>query len=317
MKRKITVIGAGSVGSTITYTLACRGLASEIVLLDINGEKAMGEAMDIRQGTAFCSPVAVKAGSYKDAEDSDIVIITSGQPRKPGMTRIDLTQTNVNVIKDIAKEIVKYAPDALYILVSNPVDILTYVFCKVSGIPESRVIGSGTIIDTVRLRSRIADYLSINQKNIHAYVLGEHGDSSFVPWSIAQVGSVKLLDYKKGFHCFSERQLDLDFDNEEVEQYIKTSGAKIIQRKGATFYAIALSVSHIVECLFSNANSCMTVSAMMHGEYGIEDVCLSIPFIVSPKGIVGHLLPELTGEEVAKLRFSAETLKNAIAQIKI
>ena len=169
-------------------------------MIDINTEKALGEAMDVRQGTPFCSPMKIYAGTYEDAKGSDVVIITSGMPRKAGQSRIDLAQTNVDVIKQIAPDIVKHAPDALYILVSNPVDILTYTFCKVSGLPESRIIGSGTILDTARLRSRIAEYLEISQKNIHAYVMGEHGDSSFVPWSIAQVGSMNFLDYKRRFH---------------------------------------------------------------------------------------------------------------------
>lgn len=315
MGRKITVIGAGSVGSTITYTLAVDAIASEIVLIDINEEKAKGEAMDILQGTPFSSPTKIYAGSYSDAANSDIVIITSGIPRKAGQSRIDLVQTNVNVIKQITPQVVKYAPNAIYILVSNPVDVLTYVFMRISGIPENRIIGSGTILDTSRLRSRIAEYVGVSEKNIHAYVLGEHGDSSFVPWSIAQVGCVNLFDYRKDFHFNDFRLPELDTD--EIEDYIRTSGGKIISRKGATFYAVSISVCHIVKCLLGSARTAMTVSSMMHGEYGIEDVCLSIPFIVGPEGICGHLLPNLTGSEIGKLQHSAEVLKNVIKQVNI
>lgn len=315
MSRKVTIIGAGSVGSTITYTMAVTGLVSEVVMIDINTEKALGEAMDVRQGTPFCSPMKIYAGTYEDAKGSDIVIITSGMPRKAGQSRIDLAQTNVDVIKQIAPDIVKHAPDALYILVSNPVDILTYTFCKVSGLPESRIIGSGTILDTARLRSRIAEYLEISQKNIHAYVMGEHGDSSFVPWSIAQVGSVNFLDYKRRFHY--KKLWNPEIDPDEIENYIRTSGAKIIGRKGATFYAIAISVCTIVQCMFGSANTAMTVSSMLHGEYGIDDVCLSIPFLVGPDGVCGNVLPPLTEEEVAKLRHSADVLKNVIKQINL
>ena len=315
MSRKVTIIGAGSVGSTITYTMAVTGLASEVVMIDINTEKALGEAMDVRQGTPFCSPMKIYAGTYEDAKGSDVVIITSGMPRKAGQSRIDLAQTNVDVIKQIAPDIVKHAPDALYILVSNPVDILTYTFCKVSGLPESRIIGSGTILDTARLRSRIAEYLEISQKNIHAYVMGEHGDSSFVPWSIAQVGSVNFLDYKRRFHY--KKLWNPEIDPDEIETYIRTSGAKIIGRKGATFYAIAISVCTIVQCMFGSANTAMTVSSMLHGEYGIDDVCLSIPFLVGPDGVCGNVLPPLTEEEVAKLRHSADVLKNVIKQINL
>ncbi len=315
MSRKVTIIGAGSVGSTITYTMAVNGLASEIVMIDVNTEKALGEAMDIRQGTPFCSPISIYAGTYEDAKDSDVVVITSGVPRKAGQSRIDLAQTNVNVIREITPEIVKYAPDAMYILVSNPVDVLTYTFCKVSGLPESRIIGSGTILDTARLRSRLAEYLGLSQKSIHAYVMGEHGDSSFVPWSTARVGSVEILDDKGGFNFAGRIKAKINPD--EIEQYIRTSGGKIIERKGATFYAIAISVCHIVDCLFGSSNRVMTVSSMLHGEYGIDDVCLSIPFIFGPDGVCGNVLPAMTEQELEKLQHSADVLKGVIKQVNI
>ena len=184
---KITIIGTGSVGSTIAYTLAVQGMASEIVMIDINEKKALGEALDIRQGTPFCSSVSIYAGNYSDAKDSDIVIITSGIPRKAGQSRLELAQVNVNVTKQIAPEITKYCPNATFIFVSNPVDILTYTFAKVSGIPESQIVGSGTILDTARLRSKLAEDYSISQQNVHAYVFGEHGDSSLVPWCLANI----------------------------------------------------------------------------------------------------------------------------------
>ena len=197
MSNKVTIIGAGSVGSTIAYTLVVNGTASEIVLVDINTEKALGEALDIRQGTPFCSPATIYAGSYADAKDSDIVILTSGVARKPGQSRLDLAQTNVNITKSIIPEVVKHAPDAIYIIVSNPVDILTYQFCKTSGLREEQIIGSGTILDTARLRSRLAEYYHINQQNVHAYVFGEHGDTSFVPWSIGNISNVAIDQYSK------------------------------------------------------------------------------------------------------------------------
>lgn len=312
---KITIIGSGSVGATIGYTLTVMGMASEIVMIDINNNKALGEALDIRQGTPFCSPCSIYAGSYADSKDSDIVIITSGVARKPGQSRLDLAQTNVNIIKSIIPEITRYAPDAVYLIVSNPVDILTYTFCKCSGLPESRIIGSGTILDTARLRARLAEYYSINQLNVHAYVLGEHGDSSFVPWSCAQIASVKLEDYRKGLNYRDHVYPEFSYD--EIEQYMRTSGAKIIGRKGATFYAIAISVCHIVEVLFGSTNTVMTVSSMMHGEYGLDDVCLSIPFIVGPEGICGNILPPLTDEELVKMRHSGDVLKGVIAQLDI
>lgn len=312
---KITVIGSGSVGSTIAYTLTVMGLVSEIVMIDINQEKSLGEALDIRQGVPFCNPANIYAGSYADAKDSDIVIITSGVARKPGQSRLDLAQTNVNILKMVAKEIVKHAPDATYIIVSNPVDVLTYVFHKISGIPEERIIGSGTILDTARLRARISEYYGVNQKNVHAYILGEHGDSAFVPWSIANISNVPIDDYRNAI-LNSETNYP-EFDHDEVENYVRKSGARVIQRKGATFYAVSMSVCHICKCLLSGIDTTMTVSTMLHGEYGIDDVCLSLLTVVGNKGAHSKVLLPLNEKEVESLRHSANCLKEIIGQIEI
>ncbi len=312
---KITVIGTGSVGSTIAYTLTTVGIASEIVMIDINGEKAIGEALDIRQGTPFCNPCTIYAGDYEDAAGSDIVVITSGVARKPGQSRLDLAQINVNVIKSIAPQITKYAPDATYVIVSNPVDVLTYAFCKYSGIPEERIIGSGTILDTARLRSRLAEYYSVSQQNIHAYVLGEHGDSSFVPWSLANISNVPVEDYGKSVIGPGNDFPELDYA--DLEEYVRKSGAEVIQRKGATFYAVSMSVCHICKCLLGGIDTALTVSTMMHGEYGIDDVCLSLLSIVGKKGAHSKVMLPLTDEEVAALHKSAESLKNVINSIEL
>ena len=315
MGKKVTIIGAGSVGSTIAYTMAVNGIATEIVMIDINEAKAMGEALDIRQGVPFCPPVSIYAGSYQDAQGSDVVILTSGIARKPGQTRLDLAQTNVNITKSIIPQIVKYAPDAIYIIVSNPVDILAYVFHKVSGLPESHIIGSGTILDTARLRARIAEYYNINQQNVHAYVFGEHGDSSFVPWSTATISTIPVDQYAASLT--NPDTIEPKLVHSEVESYIRKSGGKIIERKGATFYAVAVSVCHIVKCIFSGADTTMTVSTMMHGEYGIDDVCLSTLAIVGPDGVAGKVLAPLTDEEKALLKHSSECLRGIIDQIKL
>ncbi len=312
---KVTIIGAGSVGATIAYTIAVAGIASEVVMIDINEAKAMGEALDIRQGVPFCPPVSIYAGSYQDAQGSDVVILTSGIARKPGQSRLDLAQTNVNITKSIIPQIVKYAPDAIYIVVSNPVDILTYVFHKVSGLPESHIIGSGTILDTARLRARIAEYYNINQQNVHAYVFGEHGDSSFVPWSTATISTIPVDQYAASLT--NPDTIEPKLVHSEVESYIRKSGGKIIERKGATFYAVAVSVCHIVKCIFSGADTTMTVSTMMHGEYGIDDVCLSTLAIVGPDGVAGKVLAPLTDEEKALLKHSSECLRGIIDQIKL
>ena len=312
---KVTIIGAGSVGSTIAYTLAVQGLASEIVMIDINGEKAAGEALDIRQGTPFCSPVTIYAGSYRDAVDSDIVILTSGIARKPGQSRLDLAQTNVNIVKSIIPQITTFAPDATYIIVSNPVDILTYVWCRLSDLPENKIIGTGTILDTSRLRARISETYSINQQNVHAYVFGEHGDTSFVPWSIANISNVPVDEYYKA--VASQDNLYRPLNHGDLENYIKKSGARVIQRKGATYYAIALSACHICKCLIDGMDTTLTVSSMMHGEYGTDDVCLSTLNIVGRDGLRGKLLPTLTDGEVELLQKSAASLHEVIRGLEI
>ena len=310
---KVTVIGSGRVGSTIAYSLTCRGLADEIVIIDINGDRAMGEALDIRQGLSYDSACRIYAGNYDDAKNSDIVIITSGIARKPGQSRLELIKTNIGIQESIIPEITKQAPNAIYIMVSNPVDILTYSFCRLSGIPESRVIGSGAIIDTARLRSRIADYCGLEVGNIHAYMFGEHGDSGFSPWSIARIAGMHVDEYQKAVE--SSEFLTTKIDIPEIEKYVRESGARVISRKGATFYAIASTVCYIVKAIVTNANTAMTVSTMMHGEYGVEDVCLSTLNIIGRNGVVGKINPALTDEEVAKLHNSANVLKDIISQI--
>ena len=313
MNNKITVIGAGSVGSTIAYTLSNQRIASEIVLIDINKEKVEGEVMDIVQGTSFRDPISIIAGDYEDAADSDIVIITSGVVRKPGQTRLELTQTNVNIIKSIAPEIVKAAPKALYIIVSNPVDIITYVFTKISGLPENQIIGSGTLLDTTRLRFALSQQLNVAQKNIHAYVFGEHGDSSFVTWSCAAISGCNFDDYYESMSAQKELE---PVDKKGLVDYIHESGAVIIKNKGATFYAIAVAVCRLCEVLMSAYDSIVTVSSMAHGEYGLEDVCLSTLTLVGPNGIQGKVPLNLSYDEVNKLHASANILKDIINQLE-
>lgn len=312
---KITIIGTGSVGSTIAYTLAVNGIASEIVMLDINEERALGEALDIRQGLPFFGPVSIYAGGYRDACGSDIVIITSGIARRPGQSRLDLAQTNVDILKSITPQITAYAPDANYIIVSNPVDILTYVFTKHSGLSENQIIGSGTILDTARLRSRLSEYYSINQTNVHAYVFGEHGDTSFIPWSMANISNIPIDIFHE--NITGTNTITPKLNKDEVESYVRKSGGRIIERKGATFYAVSLSVCYICKCIINGMDTTMTVSKMMHGEYGIEDVCISTLNVVGHNGISGHVNCPLTEEEEGLLRKSADSLKNVISQLKI
>ena len=315
MGAKITVIGAGNVGATIAYTLSLGDIASEIVLIDINKDKVEGEAMDIIQGASFRESISVIAGDYLDAIDSDIVVITSGIGRKPGQSRIELAQTNVNIIKDIAPKIVKAAPNAMYVIVSNPVDIITYVFTKISGLPERQILGSGTMLDTSRLRYIIAKHLKVAQKNVHAYVYGEHGDTSFVPWSCADVSGCTAHDFEE--MMLKKGVINKTLDQEEALTYVQKSGGEIIAKKGATFYAVAASVNKICAALMAAADSVVTVTTMMHGEYGINDVCISTMTIIGPDGVKGKVPVQLTDEEVAKLQDSANALKKVISELDI
>ena len=315
MSSKITIIGAGSVGSTIAYTLAHDEIASEIVLIDINKEKVEGEVMDIEQGTCFRSPVSLVAGDYADAKDSDIVIITSGIARKPGKTRIELTQTNVNILKSITPQIVKEAPDAKYIIVSNPVDIMTYVFTKISGLPENQIMGSGTILDTARLRYGLSEHFKVAQGNIHAYVFGEHGDTSFIPWTGAYISGLSTDEYYEEMKAHGKDVKPLD--KEAMLEYVQKSGGKVIAKKGATFYAVSATVCQLVGLILAASDSLATVSSMLHGEYGIEDVCLSTLTLVGPNGTQGKVQMRMNKEEIALLKKSADALKEVIAQIEL
>ena len=316
MNKKVTVIGAGAVGSAIGYLLVAESIASEVVFIDVNKDKASGEAMDIYQSTPFLSPTIVRAGEYEDAKGSDIVVITSGVARKPGQTRIDLAKINVGIIKSIAPQITAVCPDAIYVIVANPVDVLTYVFCKITGVPRNRVIGTGTTLDSIRLRTRLSELYSVNQKQVHAYVLGEHGDSSFVAWSTADISGIPLEEYEQTLTDKSVLKVQ-PYEKDEVEQYVKKSGGQIIAGKGATFYGIAASVTQIVNSIYSSAYTILPVSTVLDGEYGISDVALSTLCAISSEGLVTTLTPKLSDDEMEKMRNSAEVLKNVIAQIEI
>lgn len=311
--RKIAILGAGNVGATIAFTLTASGLATEIVLIDIAYDKARGEAMDIIQGTPFCAPVDIYASDYSGAQDADIVIITAGAARKPGQTRIDLAQGNVNIMNAIMPEIVRRAPDAVYIVVSNPVDILTYHIAKNFGLRENQVIGSGTMLDSARLRSILAAHVDISPNNVHGYVFGEHGDSSMVPWSLTNIAGMTMDEYCEHACIEAERCGKKQLEN--ILDDVRSSGGKVIQFKGATYYAIALAVRRMVECIAQDANSVLTVSAMINGRYGISDVCLSLPFVVGARGIEREITPPLTDEEQRQLQASADALKKVIASV--
>ena len=310
MKKKVTIIGAGSVGATTAFALLARNAASEAVLIDINTEKALGEALDIKQATPFIDNCDIYAGSYCDAVDSDVVVITSGIGRKPGQTRLELVQTNVNIIKGISAEIIKYAPNAIYIIVANPVDILTYAFLKCTGLPKNQVFGTGTVLDTIRLRTRLAEIYNVNKQQVHANVLGEHGDTSFVAWSTATIAGIPVDEYNASIA--TPYNLPTEYSREDVENYVKKSGGKIIARKGCTVYGIGMSATHIVKTLSGNAETAITISSLHEGEYGISDVCLSSLSLVDSTGVRSIITQKLTDDELQKLYASAQALKEVI-----
>lgn len=304
--KKVTILGAGNVGASIAFCMAIKGLCSEMVLVDINKPKAKGEAMDIMQGNSFYPGCDVRDGDYCDAEGSDLVIVTVGIARKPGQTRLDLCKINAKIIASVMPEITKYAPNACYIIVSNPVDVLTYEALKVSGLKPSQVMGSGTVLDSSRLRACLADHANVSAKNVHAYVLGEHGDSSMVPWSLASVCGMPFEDYCR---CVSNLG-----DKNEIVQEVRDAGAEVIKCKGATYYAIALSVSMIAEAILRDTKTVLTVSAYQDGSRyeGVKDVTLSLPVVVGASGIEREVTPPLNDEDLAALQNSAKALRSVI-----
>ncbi len=310
---KVTIIGAGAVGAAAAYSILTRSAASEVVLIDVNMDKALGEALDIKQATPFLENCDIYAGDYEDAVDSDFVIITSGTGRKPGQTRLDLVNTNIRIIESISKKIVRYAPNALYVLVANPVDVLTYAFLKFTGLPKNQVFGTGTVLDTIRLRTRLAEIYGINKQQVHAHVLGEHGDSSFVAWSQARIAGVPLLDYTSS--VVNPVNIPTEYKFDEIETYVKKSGGKIIARKGCTVYGIATSCMHIVKTISGNALTAMTVSSLHEGEYGVKDVCLSSLSLVGHDGVRSIITQPLSDDEIRKMHQSAEALKSIIKSV--
>lgn len=305
---KIAVIGAGNVGSTAAYALMISGIASEIVLIDIDKDKAMGEAMDLNHGTAFVKPVIVKHGDYSDCQEASIIIITAGANQKPGETRLDLLGRNIKIYKDIIPNTIKYNDKAIYIIVTNPVDILTYVTWKMSGLPVSRVIGSGTVLDTSRFRYLISQQCGIAARNVHAYIIGEHGDTEVPIWSLSNIVGIGIDEYCLNY-C---RNCDRKINKEEIFFKVKNAAYEIIEKKGATYYAVGLAIRRIVEGILRDENSIMTVSSVMQGYYGVHGIALSLPSVINRKGVSAVLELPLTQEEQQAFYNSGERLKKLL-----
>lgn len=305
---KISVIGAGYVGSAIAYTLMLAGLAEEIVIVDLDKDKALGESMDISHGAAFVKPVNIVAGDYKDTLDSDIVIITAGAAQKPGETRLDLVNKNVSIFKAIVPKIVEYSPNSIILVVSNPVDILSYITYKISGFPKERVIGSGTVLDTSRLRSALAEYFNIDARSIHGYIIGEHGDSEIVAWSLTNIAGMNIDDYCK---VVKKEECDLAF-KEYIPLGVKNAANEMINTKGYTNYGISVAVRRICEAIIRDEKSLLTVSTLLEGEFGEEDIYIGVPSIVGKTGLVRPIEVKLSAEELRTFKASAQLMKNII-----
>ncbi len=312
-KRKIAILGTGNVGATIAYALTLQGVASEIVLVDINKEKAEGEALDISQCAACVPSVKVWSGEYEDVKGADIVVVTFGVGRKPGQSRLDLASINVGILKSVMPNVAKIAPDALYVIVSNPVDVLTYVTMKCTGLPKNQVIGTGTLLDSNRLIQAVASYCNVDAKNVNAYVFGEHGDACMAPWSLCTVCGMPIKEYCTKIMKVEESQLDAEL--ESIYQGMVAAGSKVIKAKGATFYAIAASTVQLIKALVSDTDTILSLSTLLNGEYGAKDLCTGVLCKVGGSGfkqIVELPLPEEEQKLFAEKLASLDNTYNAL-----
>jgi L-lactate dehydrogenase len=310
LKGKIVVIGAGNVGSTIAYTIMMNNLVSEIVIIDVNKEKAQGEALDMNHGIAYFKQISIKSGDYSDCEDADVIIITAGIARKPGQTRLELAKINVSIGKDITKNIMAYAKNPIILVISNPVDILTYVIQKESGLPANRVIGSGTTLDTARLRYLLSAHCDIDVRNVHAYIIGEHGDSEVAVWSRANIAGKPFDEF-----CDDCPKQCKTVNRDQILKDTITSGAEIIRLKGATYYGIGMAATRIVAAIINDEKAVLTVSSVLNGDYNMNDVALSLPCVVSSEGIERYINIRMSEKEVHDLQQSANKIKEAIKEI--
>jgi len=308
--RKVGLVGTGLVGSSFAYALMQRGIASELVMVDANKEKAVGEMMDLNHGLSFTRPMKITAGSYEDLADARVVVITAGAAQKPGETRLDLLSRNAAIFRSIIPQVVKHNPNGIIVITTNPVDILTFISLKESGLPPTQVIGSGTILDTSRFRFLLGQYYEVDPRSVHAYIIGEHGDSEIPLWSLANIGGVRLQE----FASLKRKQYNQD-DMDALFVSVRDAAYEIIERKGATYYAIGLGLLSIVEAILGNFRSVLSISTLMTGQYGIRDICLSLPCVVGTHGIEEVLTLPMNIEEEQGFQSSAHTLTQTLRQI--
>jgi len=313
LKPKIAIIGAGKVGSTFAFSLMISGIAREIVLIDKNESLAIGECMDLNDAISFVHPTKIYAAGYEGCKDADIVVITAGANQKPDQTRTDLVQKNVEIFKEIIPSITRYTTTAILLVVTNPVDILTYVTLKLSGFPSNKVLGSGTVLDTARLKYMISEYAKVDSANIHAYIIGEHGDTELPVWSNATIGGMDVEEYCSDYGQPGNIKEEL----KELFEKVRNSAYEIIKLKGATNYSIALALVKITRSILRNENSILPVSTLITDYYGINDVCISIPSIVNKNGVEQYVRLELSDEELELFKHSANTLKKFIQSIDL
>lgn len=309
--RKVAIIGAGQVGATFAFTLMESGLANSIALIDVNSELAEGHAMDLQHGRAFVPPVDIRAGDYSACQNADIVVVTAGAGQKPGETRLDLVQKNTEIFREMIPKITQYDPNVL-LIVTNPVDILTYATLQFSGYPVHRVIGSGTVLDTSRFRSLLSQHCEVDARNVHAYVIGEHGDSEVAVWSQANIGGIAFDAY-----CPTCQKQCPPEEKEGLFQRVKEAAYDIIQRKGSTNFAVSLALLRIVGSILRDERSVLTVSTLLDGAYGLHDVCLSVPALLNRNGVSKTLALPLNDTERQQLQHSADTLKTVLANMAL
>lgn len=310
-KTKVAIIGAGFVGSSTAFAMALGQNVSEVVLIDVNKEKAIGESLDINHGLCFVGQMAVYAGEYQDLANCDVIIITAGLNRKPGDTRLDLARKNVAIAKDITENIMKYYTHGVILVVANPVDILTYKIQQWSGLPNGRVFGTGTVLDSSRFRYFLAEKSGIDVRNVHGYIIGEHGESQLPLWSATHIAGMKADEYGKiNGDCFND---DVKI---QIAEQVKGAGAMIIKNKGATYYAIAITVNTIVETLLKDQNTIRTVSSVVDGAYGIRDVAISLPSIINSNGVQRIVEFPITPEEEVLLNKSADAIKTVLDELR-
>jgi len=310
--RKVVVVGAGSVGATYCYSLAQSGLADEIVLIDRNEDLVKGQVLDLVQGQSFFPTVDIRSGSDSDYADSQLVVITAGAAQKPGETRLQLLKKNSEIVGGIAETVARQECQGVMLIVSNPVDVLTYTALKRSGWERGRVIGSGTVLDSARFRHILGNHCDVDVHNVHAYFLGEHGDSEFAAWSMTNIAGIAISDYCNVCgKCPGWSQ-----EREKIEKQVRESAYHIINSKGSTYFAVGLALVRITASILRKQNSVLTVSSYLSGEFGINDVCLSVPSIVSDKGVKRIIDSKLAPEELKALKHSASVLRTAIDLIE-